>query len=73
MIDIVVSTLIPDTKLAQTRFPRSKRRRIRKKWRKDLKNWSHVPDPQAFRLAGKVVCNPSMYANLKALTTRRER
>ncbi len=32
----------------QVRFPRSKRRRIRKKWRKNPKNWITEPDPNVY-------------------------
>lgn len=36
------------TRRRQVRFPRSKRRRIQKKWRKSPKNWANEPDPNAY-------------------------
>ncbi len=35
----------------QTRFPRSKKKRIRKKWAKNPKNWSNVPWKQGYLVA----------------------
>ena len=37
------------TKRMQVRFPKSKKRRIRKKWRKDPRNWRDVPTIYAFK------------------------
>ncbi len=34
----------------QFRFPRSKKARIRKKWRKNQENWRMSPSPDVFRL-----------------------
>ena len=37
----------------QVRFPRSKKRRIRKKWRQDSANWEpavKLPDPDLYRM-----------------------
>ena len=45
--------LIPSNLLTletQVRFPKSKKRRIRKKWTKRLTNWGEVPSPSAFML-----------------------
>jgi hypothetical protein len=39
-IEIIADPYCPKTISVQVRFPRSKRSRIRKKWRKDPKNWA---------------------------------
>jgi len=36
--------------MKQIRFPRSKKKRIRKKWRKDSRNWKSVPLNEVFQL-----------------------
>ena len=36
---------LPCAEWKQVRFPRSKKKRIRKKWRKDEGNWRLVPRP----------------------------
>ncbi len=43
-----IHTIRPVYKQVQTRFPRSKKKRIRKKWTKDPRNWASVHDPQIF-------------------------
>lgn len=46
----------------QTRFPRSKRKRIRKKWAKDKRNWTLKP--AAYMLHGELHCHPDIYRQL---------
>lgn len=41
-VPIYVDENLPKTKWAQVRFPRSKRKRIQKKWRKNPHNWDNV-------------------------------
>lgn len=41
-IPIVVNPCLPETRREQFRFPRSKKKRIRKKWAKDQRNWREV-------------------------------
>jgi len=38
-VKIVADPFMPETVRRQFRFPRSKKRRIQKKWRKDARNW----------------------------------
>ncbi len=49
----------------QYRFPKSKRRRIRKKWKKDLKNWRTKADPQYYFLNNQIICHPVMTEKLR--------
>ena len=49
----------------QYRFPKSKRRRIRKKWRKDLKNYKTKPDPKYYFLNNRIICHPTMAEKLR--------
>lgn len=41
-IRIIASRFLPTERREQFRFPRSKKARMRKKWRKDQKNWRTV-------------------------------
>lgn len=47
----------------QLRFPKSKKRRIRRKWEKREKNWQTTP--AAFRLGGMLIVHPEIMARLK--------
>lgn len=49
----------------QYRFPKSKRRRIRKKWKKDLKNWKTKVDPQCYFLNNQIICHPEVAEKLR--------
>jgi len=49
----------------QYRFPKSKRRRIRKKWKKDQTNWKTKPDPQYYFLNNQIICHPIMAEKLR--------
>lgn len=44
-VELHVSASLPSDRWVQVRFPRSKRKRIRKKWRKDERNWALRPLP----------------------------
>lgn len=37
--DLIVDANLPKTRLVQVRFPRSKKKRIRRKWAKDRRNF----------------------------------
>jgi hypothetical protein len=39
--------------MEQYRFPKSKKKRIRKKWRKETRNFKCLPDPQMYLLKDK--------------------
>lgn len=53
------------TKSKQVRFPISKKKRIRKKWTKNLKNWIVYPDPNYYRFGNQIFCHPSMAVILR--------
>jgi hypothetical protein len=68
-IEIVVSDRLPkvvqDRK--QVRFPRSKGKRIRKKWAKDPRNWHTTYKRQAYAIGGKLYCDPETAEALKKM------
>lgn len=49
----------------QTKFPRSKKKRIRKKWAKQDKNWTTTPLPTMIRMGFKLFAHPATIARLK--------
>lgn len=49
---------------AQFRFPRSKRRRIRAKWRKDRRNWKRIPTGEVYQIGDTLYMHPDMMAKL---------
>lgn len=52
---------MPDgCELRQVRFPRSKKRRIRKKWSKRDRNWKRVPvgEPPIYHIGNNIVAHP---------------
>lgn len=53
------------TKSKQIKFPVSKKKRIRKKWTKNLKNWMSWPDPNYYRVGDQVFCHPAMAGVLR--------
>lgn len=48
----------------QFRFPRSKKRRIRKKWTRDPRNWRSVEVDVAYMICGRLVLGPNVAARL---------
>jgi hypothetical protein len=46
------------TKRVQYRFPKSKRRRVRKKWKNDPKNWRTMPDDKIYIMGNRAICHP---------------
>ena len=65
---IVVSRLLGTTR-TQVRFPRSKCRRIRRKWAKDPRNWRESWVRACYRFGDTIVCDPITYAELASLTS----
>lgn len=60
----------------QCRFPRSKSKRIVKKWRKDARNWKTVPSKKVLHFAqtNTIICHPSLLPALeKAVQFENER
>ena len=49
----------------QFRFPRTKKRRIRKKWAKRVENWKTVPWDKVYRMGDAIYAHPIMIEKLK--------
>ena len=49
----------------QVRFPRSKKKRIRKKWGKDRRNYRYVPWKKAYQLGDTVFAHPEMIESIR--------
>ena len=65
-MNVIVSHNLNDREHRQVRFPRSKRRRIRKKWSKNPRNWRTTIKPVSYVLGARtLVCNPVAYAALQ--------
>lgn len=62
---VIASHLMCEWDLVQWRFPRSKKRRIRKKWAKDKRNWRSVMVPTAVLLGGVMFAHPSIVEKLR--------
>ena len=63
-VNIHVTDLLPK-EWKQVRFPKSKRKRIRKKWRKDRGNWAMVETVAMMVVNGQHRVSPKMYATLQ--------
>lgn len=71
-VDVIVSKHIPTGGLVQHRFPRSKRRRIRKKWANNPGNHRWVAAPPTYLKHGNTVyTNPEGFAQLQRMTKPR--
>ena len=60
--------------LKQTKFPRSKKARMRKKWRKQLKNYTEIPrEPFVIKVAGRegIIMHPKQAKQLADELSRR--
>jgi len=42
----------------QFRFPRSKKKRIRKKWAKQNKNYKFIPKQEMLIMGNQIICHP---------------
>lgn len=63
-LPIIVSNHMP-TRRVQWRRPRSKSRRIRRKWEKDARNWREVETyPNGLMMGGRLVVSPAAYHRL---------
>ena len=49
----------------QVRFPRSKKRRIRRKWAKNQKNWKDIPQSNYYICNGSIIAHPEIIEQLK--------
>lgn len=64
----VISNIIESkwlTKRVQVRRPKSKKRRIQKKWAKRDENFRSVPDEHIYLAAGRIICHPQMARELR--------
>lgn len=53
----------------QVRVPRSKRRRIRRKWSKRTKNWKEIPHSSIWRIGQRIYAHPVVIDRIKAELT----
>ena len=64
-VDIHVSRDLGHLERYQFRFPRSKRKRIQRKWAKDPRNWRTRHVPKVYNMGGRFVMDPISYRNLQ--------
>ena len=57
-IPIYTDPHIPTTEKQQVRHPRSKKRRIQKKWTKNPSNWATVPCERIYLVPGSALSKP---------------
>jgi hypothetical protein len=62
-LEIVECALMADR--VQVRFPRTKKKRIRRKWAKQEKNYRSVPWQKAYRVGGTLYMHPQSAARLR--------
>lgn len=62
-INIRTSPMMADR--VQVRFPRSKKRRIRRKWAKDPRNYRTVPSDEVWIVEGILVMHPAKLAQIR--------
>ncbi len=61
-IDVIKTDNVPsEYRLIQVRFPKTKRKRIRKKWAKRRKNFEYKEVPKFYRIGNKVYLKPKFY------------
>ena len=63
----LVATTAPQFCFSETmqyRFPRSKKRRIRRKWQKDRRNWKSVPKLRAYQIGDTIYMHPDVLNRL---------
>lgn len=53
------------TTRGQVRFPRSKKRRIRKKWAKQQRNYASVPSNEILQMMGALYVHPNTWQRIK--------
>lgn len=61
-LKIVTSNYL--TKRVQFRFPRSKKKRIRRKWAKQAKNWRNIDNGNAYQIGDTLIVPPSVYEKI---------
>jgi len=69
-LPVIVSHYCPDGRMRREQFrtPRSRRRRIRRKWSRRETNWRSVlEEREVFKMANRWVCSPSTWEHLREL------
>ncbi len=67
-IQVIVNDLVcVYDKWKQYRFPKSRKKRIRKKWAKRNENFKFVKAERAFNMYGKLIVSSAMYEKMKKL------
>ena len=64
-MSIIVDAMYHDVSSQQTRKPKSKRKRIKKKFSRDKKNWTTVITPKCYRIGETYCMHPAIYNQLK--------
>lgn len=64
-IDIVPSPWLDEKAYIQVKFPKSKKARIRRKWRKDRRNWIIKTTSKMILMDGKIVCGDLAFDRIK--------
>ena len=64
---VITSPYVRHVKKVQFRFPRSKRKRMQKKWAKNPINWKEVETNGAYLLHDTLLVKPETYRALAAL------
>ena len=62
---IVVHPLLPFTDWRQIKYPRSKKKRIRKKFKKDCNNFGYIKFAESFMMDGVLYVSQEVYNALK--------
>ena len=68
LFDLIGFRIITEEYMAdrkQVKFPRSKKRRIRKKWAKNPANYEWIPWDRVYQMGGTLVMHPMMLVKLK--------
>lgn len=65
-LEVHVSPLLPAGEMRQVRFPRSKKRRIHKKWRRDRRNHGLVHLPIMYQTPMGLIVNTTAWEQMKA-------
>ena len=65
MLKIVENSLL--IKREQILFPRSKKKRIRKKWYKNEKYWITYPDPAIYQSKDTLFCHPITAIKIRSM------
>ena len=65
-IRFVVDVNIVEIKRQQVRFPRSRKRRIRKKWASKNCNWIVERIPACYQMGNVLYVHPRLYESVKA-------